>query len=240
MSQNKITSAMLLAAGFGTRLKPLTYTTPKPLLPLDGCSIIDHQLRYLAKSGINRVAINVHHLGDMIISHVGDGKRYGLIVEFFSEKEILGTGGGIKNAEGFFGDRPFLSINADALIDTDLSALIEHHVSTGIDTTMVLMKIDDGIDYTPVEIRSDGSLKGFGNGKHFYTGLQIVGPKLIGTLPTRGTKSCLIKDGYKPLMASGGKIGSFIHTGYFNDMGTPERYASAKEDVASGKFKLFY
>jgi mannose-1-phosphate guanylyltransferase len=239
MSSDKIRSAMLLAAGYGTRLKPLTDTTPKPLLPLDGCATIDHQLRYLARAGIERVAINVHHLGEMIESHVGDGNRYGLSVNCFQEGEILGTGGGIKNAAAFFGTEHFLSLNADALIDADLSNIIEHHLTSNADATMVLMKIDDGASYTPIELTQDGSVVGFGKGNHFYTGLQIVGPKLIDQLPAAGTKSCLINDGYKPLIDSGARVNSFIHSGYFNDMGTHERYASAKEDVASGKFKLF-
>jgi len=239
MNQNKIRSAMLLAAGFGTRLKPLTDTMPKPLLPLDGCPIIDHQLRYLASAGVDRVAINVHHLGEMIIDHVGDGKQYGLTIQCFSEAKILGTGGGIKNAGDFFSGESFLSLNSDALIDADLPSLIENHLMGGRDATMVLMKISGDNAYTPIELNSDGSVIGFGDGEHFYTGLQIVGPKLMDALPEQGSDSCLINDGYKPLINSGGRVGSFIHSGYFNDMGTHERYATAKDDVAEGRFKLF-
>ena len=93
-----IDQAMLLAAGLGTRLRPLTLTTPKPLLPLDGCTLIDHQLRYLASAGIGRVAINLHHLGEKIRAHAGDGSRYGLSIHYSEEPEILGTGGGVKRA----------------------------------------------------------------------------------------------------------------------------------------------
>jgi len=131
----QIESAMLLAAGLGTRLKPLTLTTPKPLLPLDGGLLIDHQLRYLAASGIKKVAINLHHLGQMIRDHVGDGSRYKLEIVYSMEPEILGTGGGVKGAARFFGRTPFVSMNADALLAADLSAIATRHLESGADAT---------------------------------------------------------------------------------------------------------
>lgn len=225
---------MLLAAGLGTRLRPLTYNIPKPLLPLDSHRLIDYPLRYLAGQGIHEVMINLHHLGDMIRDHVGDGSRYNLRASYSLEPEILGTGGGIKNVEPFFEGRPFVSINADSLLNVDLVAVIERHFQTGAAATMVLKKTGKNDPYEGVKVEN-GFVKGIGGkGDYFYTGLQIIGPDLLRELPPAGTVSCLIKDGYQKIIGKGKKVAAFLYDGYFNDLGTPQRYEQAKKDVASG------
>ena len=234
----QIESAMLLAAGLGTRLKPLTLTTPKPLLPLDGGLLIDHQLRYLAASGIKKVAINLHHLGQMIRDHVGDGSRYKLEIVYSMEPEILGTGGGVKGAARFFGRTPFVSMNADALLAADLSAIATRHLESGADATMVVKGLSGDDDYTPVSVSDDGTVREFGSGNHFFTGLSILGPAIFDVLPPAGQRGCLIRDGFANLIERKGKVTSCLYDGYFNDLGTPERYEQARRDVAEGKFKL--
>jgi NDP-sugar pyrophosphorylase family protein len=238
MPQGTIAKAMLLAAGLGTRLRPLTLTTPKPLLPLDGALLIDHQLRYLRRAGIAEVMINLYHLGDQIRLHVGDGQAYGLRVHYSEEPDILGTGGGIKQAETFFGGDAFVALNADALIDADVAALVRRHLETGAAATMTLKEIRRGESYNPVAIDGDNFVTGFGTGTHFYTGLQVLGPEMLAALPPAGEVSCLVMDGYEKLLRGGKRVAAFIHRGYFNDLGTPERYDAAKGDVADGTFTL--
>ncbi len=238
MNEIAIDRAMILAAGLGTRLRPLTLHTPKPMLPLDGAILIDHQLRYLAESGMKSVAINLHHLGERIRDHVGSGSRYGLEVNFSEEPELLGTGGGIKKAARFFGRRPFVVLNADALIAADIGDLIGHHLASGMPVTMAVKGIEGGDGYTPIEVGDDGTVKGFGSGEHFYTGLQVLGPEIFDALPPSGTPACLIEDGMKKLIERGGKIGTYAYEGYFNDLGTPERYEQAKVDVSTGRFRI--
>lgn len=233
----KIDKAILLSAGLGTRLKPLTLSTPKPLLPIDGSLLIDHQLRYLAKAGIKEVAINLHHLGDRIKTHAGNGERYGLKIFYSEETTLLGTGGGIKKAARLLQAGAFLALNADALQDTDIHALIRHHFKMGAVATMVL-KAANGEDYNTVETDDEGMITGFGEGRHYYTGMQIITAEMISVLPPAGEVSCLIKDGYMKLIGKGKKIASFLHTGYFNDLGTPERYNRAREDIARGIYYL--
>lgn len=233
----KIDQAILLSAGLGIRLRPLTLATPKPLLPLNGCLLIDHQLRYLAKSGIKEVAINLHHLGEKIEAHAKDGSRYGLRIIYSREPDILGTGGGIKKAAGLLRSGPLLALNADALQDTDMRALTEHHFKAGAIATMAV-KTADGEDYNTVEINDEGMITGFGEGRHYYTGMQILEPEMIGTLPPAGNVSCLIKDGYMKLIGARRPIASFLHTGYFNDLGTPKRYERALRDIEEGIFHL--
>lgn len=234
----KITKAMLLAAGLGTRLSPLTLTTPKPLLPLNGTLLIEHQLRYLASHGIKDVVINLHHLGEKIRLHVGVGSRYGINVTYSEEPLILGTGGGIKKACESF-DGPLVVLNADALIACDISALIKHHVKSNAVATMVLKELSEGDGYEHVGISKNGLVTGFGSGKYFYTGLQILGPEMLGILPPAGTPSCLIEDGYRKILEQGQRVAAFIYNGYFNDLGTPDRYEKAKRDIKAGKFRVF-
>ena len=229
--------AVLLAAGLGTRLRPLTYTTPKPLLPLDGTPIIDHQLRYLASQGILEVVINLHHLGDKIRQHVGDGSRFGLKVGYSEEPTILGTGGGIKKASMNFNRKTFVALNSDTLIDADLGAIMEFHLGSKAQATMVLRRLIDSDDYTPVALNDDGFVAGFGKGQHFFAGLQIVGHEILDMLPPTGQPACIIEHGYRPLLNQGGKVAAYIHRSYFNDIGTVERYERAKSDVELGVFR---
>lgn len=234
----KITKAMLLAAGLGTRLRPLTLTTPKPLLPLNGALLIEHQLKYLASHGIKDVAINLHHLGEKIKLYVSNGNRYGINVTYSEELQILDTGGGIKKACESF-DGPFVVLNADALISCDISALIKHHDKSNAAATMVLKELSEDDGYERVGVSKDGLVTGFGSGKYFYTGLQILGPEMLGILPPAGTPSCLIEDGYKKALGQGQRVAAFTYDGYFNDLGTPERYEKAKRDVKAGRFRVF-
>ena len=234
-----ITKAMVLAAGFGTRLRPLTYETPKPLLPLHESRIIDYPLELLEQGGITQVVINLHHLGDQIRDYIGNGLRYGFKVAFSVEQpKILGTGGGVKNVQEFMENDPFIVINGDTLIEVDLRKLIERHNESSSAATMAIMKIRDGDTYQPVGVDADGFVTGFGEGEHFYVGLQIVTKEFLDTLPPAGTESCLIKDGYKPFIEKGGRVAAYIYDGYFNDVGTPERYEKAQNDCLSGVCKL--
>ena len=232
----KITKAILLAAGLGTRLRPLTLTTPKPLLKLDGMRLIDVGLNVLAKAGITDVAINVHYLGDQIRDYVGDGVRYGMRIQYSVETpKILDTGGGIRAAAALLGDGPFIALNSDALCAPDLAALAERHASSEASATMALKRLATGDTYQPVATDRDGWIRGLGGeGAHFYIGLQVLTQEFLNTLPPPGTKSCLIRDGYLPFIARGGKVASFIYEGYFNDVGTLERYEQAKKEVREG------
>ncbi len=230
--EKKITKAMILAAGLGTRLRPLTYTTPKPILPINSHRLIDFPLRLLAKHKITDVIINVHHLGNLIEEYVGDGSQFGLHVEYSKESKILGTGGGIKNAGVFFQGESFLTLNADSLINIDLDKLIQSHFENQAEATMVLKKLEPDDGYAAIEVSEDGLIKQInGKGDYFYTGVQIAGAKLLETLPPAGEVSCLIKDGYQKLLQANTKIAAYIYDGYFNDVGTPQRYEQAKKDV---------
>ncbi len=228
MSQNgnKIEKAMILAAGLGTRLKPLTNKTPKPLLQVKGKALIDHNLTLLKKAGIKEVVINLHHLGAQIKKHVGSGKKYGFKVHYTNEPKILGTGGGIKNAEEYLKSGAFVVINADVLIALDLKKAIAYHFKKGGYATMVVRKLKKGEDYAKLDIAKDGRLKGFGSGVHMYTGVQILTPIIFRLLEK---PSCLIESGYKKLLEFGLPIYCFNYSGHWNDVGTIERLNEANK-----------
>lgn len=225
----KIEKAILLAAGFGVRLRPITNETPKPLLPLNGSLLIDHQLKFLRAGGIREIAINLHHMGEKIKAHVGDGARYDLKIKYSEESEILGTGGGVKKAAALIGDAPFVVLNCDALIDVNIEGVIARHLKSDADATMVVKKISKDDDYNPVNVSADSFVDAFGKGNYFYAGFNIVGKKLLDLLPPAGTNACLVRDGWEKLIKSGGRILAFETEGYFNDIGTLKRYEKAKE-----------
>src|SRR5262249_45295083 len=115
------TDVLLLAAGFGKRLLPLTELTPKPLLPIAGRKIIDYSLRHIARAGFRRVFINLHHLGERIRTYVGDGKAFQLEIEYSEEPILLDTGGGIKNIEQRLRSETLITLNADALFGAEFN-----------------------------------------------------------------------------------------------------------------------
>src|SRR2546428_13391296 len=116
--------AMILAAGLGTRLRPLSTALTKPLLPVAGRPLIVWNLLLLRRYGITEVIINLHHLGDLIEKELGDGSRFGMRLAYSRESVILGTGGGIKQAEGFFGGAPFMVLNGGTLLVSGLGEVV--------------------------------------------------------------------------------------------------------------------
>lgn len=223
-----IRRAMVLAAGLGTRLRPLTDRMPKPLLPVGGKPLIDYALATLVTGGVREVMVNLHYLPELIQAHVGNGAAHGLRTEFSLEPQILGTGGGVRQAMAFFRNAPFVLMNADTLIQLDLADLIATHFAVpGAAATLVVRALEPGETYTALSCDGQGRLRAFGHGAHHYTGVMIGTPTLLQQLPA-GRPACLVADGLKPLLAAGTVIQTYWYRGYWNDVGTPERYAAAQ------------
>jgi len=143
---------MVLAAGLGTRLRPITDTTPKPLVPVAGRPLLDHLLAFLRAGGIEEVVINLHHLGPNIQAHVGDGARFGLRVRYSTEDPILDTGGGIKRAEPLLAGEPFVVANGDSLLEIRLRDLVEWHEAHGGVATLAVRPDPNVAHYGTVEL----------------------------------------------------------------------------------------
>ncbi len=222
----EITKGMILAAGLGTRLRPMTNTTPKPMIDVGGYPMIDYALAQMKWAGITHVVINLHHLGDQIREHFRDGSDYDMHITYSVEDPILGTGGGIKKVSEFFGDDPFIVMNGDIISDLDLNDLIKsHHEEDGI-ATLVLRPLGERETYTPIFIEEDRVTE-FGSGDMMYTGIQVIEPRALQLLPEK-VFSDIIADAYIPAIKSGEKITAFTHDGLWMEMGTLEKLEQAR------------
>lgn len=240
--------AMILAAGFGTRLRPLTASLPKPLLLVGGTPLVVWNLLLLRTSGIREVILNLHYLGSMIQEELGDGSRWGMRISYSHEPVLLGTGGGLKAAESFFEEEPFLVMNADTLIALDVSALLDYHGQHGGLATLVLRDDPEAKQWGPVE--SDAQeriLRINGRGRdpsslpaashtRMFAGVHILHPSLLSEAPSG--ESFSIIDSYTHALASGSRMFGFVHAGYWSDVGTVERYIQVQQDVEAGLLTL--
>lgn len=240
--------AMILAAGLGTRLRPLTETIPKPLLPVGGTPLIVWNLLLLRAGGIRDVMINLHYLGSMIEDELGDGSRWDMQISYSHEPELLGTGGGLKAAEGFFEGQPFFVMNGDTLIDLDLQAFLDFHHSQGGDATLVLRDDPQAAQWGAVETDSrDSILRINGQGveeslsktavtSRMFAGVHILHPSILDDAQM-GTPFSII-DSYTRALAGGSRLLGYVHDGYWSDIGTVERYVQAQHDVDTGLITL--
>ena len=236
--------AMILAAGLGTRLQPLTERLPKPLLPLMLVPMLGRLLTQLRCQGVREVVINGHHLADRLAAWLGDGSRWGLGLAFAHEAEILGTAGAMKNAAPYLQGAPFLVINADVLVQCDLRSLWGWHRACGALVTMVVRPDPEGSDSRPVMIdehdhvrqingRPQGTEAGPECEGTVFTGIQIVEPEVLETIPANRFVSTTAET-YPLLVQQGGPVFAYRHHGYWLDVGEPERYLQAHWDLLDG------
>ncbi len=237
--------AMILAAGLGTRLRPLTNTIPKPLLPIAGTPLIVWNLLLLKRHGFHDVVINLHHLGPMIEQALGSGSKFGLRLIYSHEPVILGTGGGIKQAEPHFSGSPVLILNGDTLVEIDLEALWTFHQQRNASATLVLRPDPDAARWGLVEVGEQNRvLRITGRGKtpgepahpRMFAGIHILNPRLLRDVP-KGKESSII-DTYVAAIQRDEPVLGFDHHGYWSDIGTPERYAQAEQDATAGVIQL--
>jgi NDP-sugar pyrophosphorylase family protein len=245
--------AMVLAAGQGTRLHPLTERIPKALVPVAGRPMIEYSLLLLKRYGIRDIIINLHHLGDQIESHLGDGAQLGLQITYSKEPELLDTGGGLLKAKPFLQGTTFIVINTDVLIDLSLNELIEFHVKKGAAATLVLRPDPLADQYGSMEIDSAGTIHRFlqtrsvlapsgPTTKLMFTGLQVLEPRVFDYMePEDGVrKFSTTKDTYPRMLLHQESLFGFRFDGFWQDVGTPNRIKEAEESLAVGRAKLHY
>ncbi len=152
--------AMILAAGLGTRLRPITYSRPKPMVPVLNRPVMEHIVRLLARHGFTEVIANLHWFPDQIKGHFGDGSEYGIELSYSEEEQLLGTSGGVRRAADFLGDS-FLVISGDALTDIDLAAMRDFHESHDGIASLATRRVDDTSQFGVVITGPDGRVQGF-------------------------------------------------------------------------------
>ena len=237
--------AMILAAGLGTRLRPLTNTIPKPLLPIAGTPLIVWNLLLLKRHGFHDVVINLHHLGPMIEQALGNGSKYGLRIYYSHEQVILGTGGGIKQAEPHFSGDSVLVLNGDTLVELDLEALCAFHRRHHAAATLVLRSDPDAARWGLVEVDAGGRIvritgqwksESGPTQERMFAGIHILNPRLLRDVP-KGKESSII-DAYVAAIQREEPVYGYDLTGYWSDIGTTERYAQAEHDATKGLIRL--
>lgn len=233
--------AMILAAGLGTRLRPFTEEIPKPLLPVANRPQILHVLELLRRAGVREVVINLHHLPGQVRRAVGDSYCGEVRVEYSVEPKILGTGGGLKRVERFFGDEPFILANADALVEADLGAAVRRHCDSGAAATMVVREWDPAGSYGRVEVDGEEMVRrilGRGSGEGLtpviFTGIHVLSRRIFRYLPA-GTPSCIARNGYHAMLAAGERVAAYRAAGYWRDIGTLATYFEANMDFLRGE-----
>jgi len=235
--------AMVLAAGRGQRLRPITDTVPKPLVVVGGRPLIDYALDCVANAGIRRVVINLHHLGPLIREHVGDGSRYGLAVDYSEETVLQDTGGGIRDARRYLEGSTFLTMNADTIVDVDLRSLAESHLASGALATMLLRKDPRMAEFGLVETESDGRVGRFlGRPRpdhreplepFMYTGVQVLGSRVFDYLVTEGPFS-ITRVSYPAMLDAGELVRGTPFDGSWITVGTAAERAEADRLLGPG------
>jgi NDP-sugar pyrophosphorylase family protein len=234
--------ALILAAGFGTRLGTLSDERPKPLLPVCNVPLIRYAVALLRGHGIDEIAVNLHHRGELIRAELGDSVRYS------EEPEILGTGGGIVRLADWLtrgGRDSFVVVNGKLVSDIDIGATLRHHDATGAVATMVLREVPDARKWGAIETDAAGrvtSIIGEGTpGAHacMFTGVHVLSPRLIARLPATG-ESDSIRQAYLPALRDGERIEGLRYGGYWHEHSTPQRYLQGNWNLLSGSVHLTY
>lgn len=220
--------ALVLAAGLGTRLRPITDEYPKPLMPFFGPSLLDLALWRCREGGLRHLAINTHHLSEKIQRAVTIQKSWFDDLTISNELEILGTGGAIIPLIPWLNADHLLIYNADIVSDIDLNALVSSHLESGNEATMVLLP-NNPSKKTPVWSNQERVVQIGGEARsateHTFTGVHILSPQFIKRLPDKGFWHII--DTYQEALAESAPIGCYIHHGIWNDLGNPKDYWQA-------------
>src|SRR5262245_4954659 len=205
---------MVLAAGLGTRMRPLTLLRAKPALPVMNRPLIHWTLERLARHGVREVVVNLHHLPASVVEAAGHGSAFGLKIRYTRERTILGTGGGPRKARQLLGNGPVLLVNGDVLFDFDLGALMRQPRRRRAAATLVLLPNADVKRYSAVVMRRDGRIASLAGRPRpargrpwLFTGVHVVQAELLDRLPAGPSDS--VRDLYAPLIGEGARIEGF-------------------------------
>jgi NDP-sugar pyrophosphorylase family protein len=248
--------AMILAAGMGTRLRPLTDDKPKALVTVGGRTLLEIALERLRRFGVREVIVNVHHFAEMVCAYLDDNGSFGMRVEVSREEQLLDTGGGLKKAAWFFleggadAEATFLVHNVDVISAIDLGRMVRFHAERGALATLAVQKRETS---RPLVFDEQGRLRGRGvkakkedgadaAGEGLNTlafcGIHVVSPRIFAALNKEGREeegAFSIIDAYVRMAAQGQTIQGFRADGaYWRDLGRPENVAQAERELSGG------
>ena len=237
--------ALILAGGKGTRLRPLTVYTPKPIVPIANRPFLLYQLEILAKAGITDITLSLSYQPNKIEDLLGDGSEFGVNLSFVTEPSPMGTAGAYRYASGSSRDSTIV-LNGDILTDADINAIVERHTLSGAEATITLTRVEDPSKYGLVETDDDGRVKRFiekpseeeakGLGVDtINAGIYVLEPSVLDLIE-EGANSSFEYAVFPMLLESGRPFHSYvIDGGYWRDIGTPESYLAAHHDLLAGR-----
>jgi mannose-1-phosphate guanylyltransferase len=234
---------MILAAGLGTRLRPLTDTTPKPLLEVAGRPMIAFALQLVRAAGIVEVVINLHHLGEQIRRTLGDGSAYGLHITYSEEDPILDTGGAIAAARWFLDGDTFVVVNGDTVVDLDLRDVVAFHRERGALATMVLRPDPQAARYGLVEIDTGARVRRIlGHPARvnapltalMFAGVHVFEPRAFAYFPPGAYSST--RQVYPRLLDHAEPVFGYVHHGYWRVLDTPTDLEAGRRELAAWPF----
>jgi NDP-sugar pyrophosphorylase family protein len=233
--------AMILAAGPGTRLRPLTDNCPKAMLPVGGRPLLHHAIDLLRSHGVTDVVINLHHLPESVIAYFGNGQAFGVRIFYSREDALLGTAGAVKKAAEHF-QEAFLVIYGDLLTDLDLTAMGVHHRNHGSIATLALHAVGNPQECGIVEMDSDGWIRRFVEkpapqdvfSNLANAGVYVLEPEVLRHVP-EGVPCDFGRDVFPSLLRNELKLSGYPVSGYLIDIGSPEKYRRAEADWRHGR-----
>jgi mannose-1-phosphate guanylyltransferase len=234
--------AMVLAAGYGTRLRPLTLERPKPAVPVLNRPLACFALDAVARAGARKAVLNTHHLGHALPALLEPHAPPGLPLAFVHEPELLGTGGGLRNAFPLLedDDDPILVINGDILFVPDLAAALDIHRRSGALATMVLRPDPEAARYGAIDVDASGRVRRLLGrpevtdplDRHMFTGVHVLTARAIRSLPSPG---CVVREGYRRWIDAGETVVGHVDTSPWRDLGTLDAYLGAHLEALRGE-----
>jgi NDP-sugar pyrophosphorylase family protein len=254
--------ALVLSAGKGERLMPLTAAVPKPIVEVGGRPLIHYPLRMLAHAGVTDIAINVHHLAAAVQTALGSGDAIGVRITYAPEVTLLGTGGPLPGLREFFGKETFAILNCDTIIDLDLRALAEFHRKSGGLATLVLRESEMPETYSRIEIGADARVRrmrllmrrapvefdDYGPAldaadaarlaAYMYCGVLLCEPALFDLMPPIAPPFSLMGDLFAPLLAQGQAMFGHVHRGFFRTVDDLKSLEALRAEFAAAPPRL--
>ncbi len=233
--------AVILVGGQATRLRPLTTSIPKAMIPVLNLPFLEHVIRHLARHGVSRVVLALQHLAQPVADYFGDGNRFGTEIVHVVEDGPRGTAGAIKNVEGHLDGR-CLVLNGDIFTDLDFTAMIDFHVKSQAVATIALTPVEDPTAYGLIETGDGGRVTRFlekpawdeVTTNMINAGTYVLEPEVLGRIPPDVAVS-IERETFPGLVADGRPLYAFPSAGYWMDAGTPEKYLQLHRDLLGGK-----
>jgi mannose-1-phosphate guanylyltransferase len=231
--------AVILVGGQGTRLRPLTLSAPKPMLPTAGLPFLTHMLSRIAAAGIEHVVLGTSYKAEVFEAEFGDGSKLGLHIEYVVEEQALGTGGGIANVAPKLRHDTVLVFNGDVLSGADLGALLACHEEHQADVTLHLVRVSDPRAFGCVPTDADGRVTAFLEKTEdpptdqINAGCYVFRRELIDELP-KGRALSVEREVFPALLAQGRKVCGYVDNTYWRDMGTPDDFVRGSADLVRG------